>query len=576
MSALNLALDQASLPGFCPITKAVEAISFGHDPEERGAIFTKVEVVEFILDLCGYTIERPLQSLRLLEPSFGAGDFLLPAIKRLLDAWKVSESKVDAFTDIADCIRAVEIHHETYRKTKKNIINLLESYGISSTEANAISNKWLVLSDFLLSDIDGEFDFVIGNPPYVRQELIPSVLLNEYKNRYKTIYGRADLYVPFIECSLRLLRDGGVLGFICADRWMKNSYGGPLRSLVSSDFNLRVYVDMSGTQAFHSDVTAYPAVTVIAKDENKKTRIAKSPEISRQALRSLAKELCSSELMDNSKTAKELPKVCSGADPWILDGSERMSLLRRLEESFPLIESAGCKVGIGVATGADKAFIGRYEDLDVEPDRKLRLATTKDIQAGTVVWQGLGVVNPFKDGPGSGLVCLDDYPLLKKYMESKRSLVENRHIAKKNPSNWYRTIDRITESLSNEEKLLIPDINGNSQIVFENGFLYPHHNLYYITSKEWDLRSLQAVLLSNVAKLFISSYTTKMRGGFLRFQAQYIRRIRIPKWNQVPFGIRKDLMTAAESMDIEKCNKATFNLFNLTEEEIEAINGDRE
>ena len=79
---------------------------------------------------------------------------------------------------------------------------------------------------------------MIGNPPYVRQELIPDVLMAEYRARYRTIYDRADLYIPFIERSLTSLSPGGQLGFICADRWMKNKYGGPLRKLVSDRFHL--------------------------------------------------------------------------------------------------------------------------------------------------------------------------------------------------------------------------------------------------------------------------------------------------------------------------------------------------
>ena len=60
----------------------------------------------------------------------------------------------------------------------------------------------------------------------------------------------------------------------------------------------------------------------------------------------------------------------------------------------------GCKVGIGVATGADKAFIGDFDTLDVEPDRKLPLVTTKDIMSGEVQWRGQGVINPFAEGGG--------------------------------------------------------------------------------------------------------------------------------------------------------------------------------
>src|SRR5439155_18099158 len=94
---------------------------------------------------------------------------------------------------------------------------------------------------------------------------------------------------------------------------------------------------------------------------------------------------------------------------------DQLALVRRLEAAFPVVEDAGCKVGIGVATGADKAFVGPFQKLDVEADRKLRLVTTRDILTGTVQWRGIGVINPFT-GKG-GLVNLKDYPRLKRYLE---------------------------------------------------------------------------------------------------------------------------------------------------------------
>jgi uncharacterized protein YlaI len=66
------------------------------------------------------------------------------------------------------------------------------------------------------------------------------------------MYDRADIYVAFIERSLQLLANKGVLGFICANCWMKNRYGGPLREFISKNFYLKFYVDMVDTQAFSS------------------------------------------------------------------------------------------------------------------------------------------------------------------------------------------------------------------------------------------------------------------------------------------------------------------------------------
>ena len=564
-----ITVKQSSLPEFCPVTAAVRALSDA-GVEERGAIFTRREVVDFILDLSGYTVDRPLHELRLLEPSFGDGDFLLPAIERLMIAWKKA-GKPDALKALAESVRGVELHRTTFSATRERVAALLIAHGLSENVAHLLADKWLLYADFLLVELGGTFDVVVGNPPYVRQELIADVLMAEYRQRYKTIYDRADLYIPFIERSLTALSKGGSLGFICADRWMKNRYGGPLRSFVASKFHLRTYIDMTDTPAFHSDVVAYPAITVITREKPGSTRIAHRPAISREGLSKLAKLMMADKLPANSDDVREMSGVAAGAEPWILESSDQLALVRRLERDFPTLEEADCKVGIGVATGADQAFIAPFETLDVEDDRKLPLAMTRDILSGTVKWRGYGVINPFADT--GGLVNLDEYPRLKRYLEGHRSAIAKRHVAQKMPANWYRTIDRIYPAIAKKQKLLIPDIKGEAHIVFEDGELYPHHNLYFITSESWDLRALQAVLLSGIARLFISVYSTKMRGGYLRFQAQYLRRIRVPLWSSVPEKLQKELMDAASRNDIAACNKAVFKLYGLTKDEKSALGG---
>lgn len=542
--------------------------------EERGAVFTRQEIVDFILDLTGYTVDQPLHHYALLEPSFGGGDFLLPVIDRLLAAWKASGEITQPLEVLSNCIRAVELHQQSFNRTQVAVIDRLIRVGIDTSTAAMLAEGWLIHGDFLLVKLPQAFDFVVGNPPYVRQELIPDVLMAEYRSRYSTIYDRADLYIPFIERSLRSLNEGGHLGFICADRWMKNRYGGPLRALVADSFNLKVYVDMMDTPAFHTDVTAYPAITVIAREKQGTTRIAHRPQIEHEALAALATVLTAKHLPKEEGAVRELMGVAVGAEPWILESSDQIALVRRLETLFPPLEEAGCKVGIGVATGADKAFIGPFDDLDVESTRKLPLATTRDILSGTVAWRGFGVINPFtNDG---NLVNLDDYPRLKRYLERRKEEISGRHCVQKTPTNWYRTIDRITPSLAQKPKLLIPDIKGKAQVVYEEGKLYPHHNLYFITADKWDLRALQAVLLSGIARLFVAIYSTRMRGGYLRYQAQYLRRIRVPHWEDVPSQLRQDLIEAAEKGDLPACNFAAFKLYGLSQEERVALgeNGD--
>lgn len=561
---MKLLVDQASLPGMCPVTDAVMQLAHNAQNHERGAVYTRREVVDFMLDLVEYTSDKNLSALKLLEPSFGGGEFLIAAIERLIASWRHHGST----QDLAPCIQAVELHQSTFQSTAQAITDKLISLGIEPAHAFQLTNSWLHHGDFLLSALPNGFDVVIGNPPYVRQELIPAPLLTEYRRRFTTLYDRADLYVPFIEKSLDALSAGGQMVFICADRWTKNKYGGPLRTKVSQNFHLKAYVDMVDTPAFETEVSAYPAITLIQRALSGPTRVAMRPEVHAEPLRLLANALADGA--HAHPDVRSVPNVVNGAEPWLLGSGKKLNLIRQLEERLPTLEETGCKVGIGVATGADKVFIAPWDTLDIEPSRKLPLATTKDIRTGLVDWQGAGVINPFEDD--GSLADLAQYPKLAAYLWSHREVIAKRHVAQKSPENWYRTIDRITPELARTPKLLVPDIKGSAQVAYEEGHLYPHHNLYYIVSSTWDLRALQAVLLSGLAREFVQAYSTIMRGGFLRFQAQYLRRIRLPHWHDVSPEIRTLLVQAAADLNIEACNHATNMLYGLQPEDVELLN----
>lgn len=554
----------------CPrppmLDAAIQALSLTDDGDARGAVFTRREVVEFILDLIGYSADVPLHKRKILEPSFGGGDFLLPILDRLLAAWRKCGGSVDAATEeLGGAVCAVELHRATFAQTRKTVVERLMAEGLSSGVADGIAEEWLRQEDFLLARLDTAFDFVAGNPPYVRQERIPAALLGEYRRRYKTMYDRADIYIPFIERSLSLLSAQGVMGIICADRWTKNRYGGPLRDFISRGFHLCTYVDMANADAFHAEVNAYPAITIITRASHKRmTRVARQLTVEQKSLSRMSRDLLA-EVLPADSSAFEIDSVVNGHSPWLLSASDQARLIRRIEARFPTLETAGCRIGIGVATGADSVFIGQDGALDVEPDRKLPLAMTQDIQSGEIIWRGRKVLNPFSET--GALVPLADYPKMSHYLHRHKALLSKRHCAEKSPSNWYRTIDRIWPELTHRPKLLIPDIKSEAHVVFDPGQFYPHHNLYYVVSDNWDLRALQAVLMSGMTKLFVAVYSTRMRGGYLRFQAQYLKRLRLPFWQDVPESLREELHAAALNRNITACDAAAAELYQLTSEE---------
>lgn len=570
-------LDILGPAGRCPeIVAAVSALASSSDDTERGAVYTRPEVVKAILDLSGYVSSRPLHKLRFLEPSFGSGEFLLAGVDRLVESFCQSGLPLrDICAHLSDAVQAVELHQECFKATADKLRARLISHGVDPEDAASLCQRWLVCDDFLLCEQIGAFDVIVGNPPYVRQERIPGALLREYRSRFQTMFDRADLYIAFYERALDLLAPGGTLGFICANRWLKNRYGAPLRKKIVSRFALRYYIDLGGIAAFHADVIAYPAITIINRPADRVTsngpftRIADSAALKDVSdLTRLVQSLLDEGLVSTpgqSGEVHELSLFGSDDSPWLLEDLHLLNLVRRLETQFPVLEQTGCKVGIGVATGCDRVYIGDLAELPVEESRKLPLVMARDLVDGVIKWGGSGVVNPFLDE--GGLVDLEDFPMLSSYFYQHFPAIAHRHVSIKNPGAWYRTIDRIYPGLVTKPKLLVPDIKGEAAFVLDEGKYYPHHNLYYITSTHWSLRALQTVLRSSVTVLLVSTYCTRMSGGFLRFQAQYLRRIRLPLWKDVPEDLRSELEEVAMSTEQMIVDDPVFRLYGLSPEE---------
>src|SRR5688572_30065191 len=95
------------------ISQAIEVVSVTGGIEARAAIYTRAEIVDFMLDLSGYSPSRDLAKTRLLEPSFGGGDFLLAAIRRLMASWRAFSKSSDAIAELSCSICAVELHEST-------------------------------------------------------------------------------------------------------------------------------------------------------------------------------------------------------------------------------------------------------------------------------------------------------------------------------------------------------------------------------------------------------------------------------------------------------------------------------
>lgn len=486
---------------------------------QHGDVFTSPEVVRFMLDMVGYTSNHDLSHVSILEPSCGDGEFVEEIAKRIIASAKTFH--FDANDAFRQNVRAYEIDGKKIAKCRHR----LQEMGINRVEESVIE------ADFLKASIE-DADIVIGNPPYIRYENIPDEMLNYYRRTFKTFHYRCDLYVPFFEKTLSHLKPGGTHCFICSNRWFKNEYGKKLRKYVAEDFALQTIINIEYANAFQEEVLAYPAITVIRKDTAADTfKYVECNDV---------------EMLGQMKyETRNMPKDSD----WTGSFNEVA-----MNTSFQTIEQQGFTIGIGVATGADAVFISRDLPNMVEAELIMPGINARDLRGNKFQWQGEYLLNPYN--PDGTLVNLSDYPRASTYLETHREKLSARHIAKKSPSRWYKTIDRISPTLMSKPKILLPDMSGNTYVFVDDGNFYPLHNIYYITgSSSIKLRLLAAFLMSDFVRNQLSSVTNHMNGGFSRWQSQHLRKLRLPDLNTITSDDVQQILSSYERREISAINK---------------------
>lgn len=485
-------------------------------------IFTSIDVVKYMLDLSGYKPDIDLSKVRVIEPSCGDGEFVVEIVERL-----IKSSKLYNF-DVNIAIDSLLICYDTDIEKIEATIRRVESlpYNISLKRDN------FRCEDFLLAG-DCVADLIIGNPPYIRHEQIDAEKKVLYKKLYSTFRYRADIYIPFFEKSLKSLAPNGTHCFICSNRWLKNQYGKLLRGEISASYNLKQIINLESVNPFQKRVVAYPAITLIENRESQKHfKYAKIDDINHL----------------QEVDVKSEKRVIVKNDEW----SDAFNPIKQ-NSNLLTIEEMGFKVGIGVATGADSVFIGEELVDYIEKELLLPIILSKDINCTSVNWSGKYLFNPF-DNRGN-IIDLEKYPKANLYLLSHKSRLQSRHIAKRNPNYWYRTIDKIDPLLLSMPKILLPDISNNRYVTIDNGEYYPHHNMYYITgSDNCNLTLLSAILMSDFVSSQLRNLSNVMNGGYPRWQSQYIKKLRVPNIFSLDEENRGALLDNYRTNNLSKIN----------------------
>jgi hypothetical protein len=272
----------------------------------------------------------------------------------------------------------------------------------------------------------GGFDVVVGNPPYVRQEL-----LSEFKpyleSAYKSFHGMADLYVYFYELGLRVLKPGGLLSFIVTNKWMKSGYGEPLRRFFGEHAWIESVVDFGHAKQIFEDADVFPSIIVARKP-------TKAPKPKTARLCSIPREQLRIDNLSRQIEAEgvELPLEQLGADTWQLEPGGVTKLMAKIRAAgVPLSEFAGVKPYRGIVTGFNDAFL-----IDTATKQALVSVDPKCAEIIRPYLRGQDVDRWVSDWQGQWMIFtrrgtdIEEFSSVKSHLSSYRKQLEPR------PKDW--------------------------------------------------------------------------------------------------------------------------------------------
>ena len=214
-----------------------------HEQTEKGQHFTNTDEVDIVNAFC---INKNTKNI--IDTACGAGAFLVRAYAML----KYHHPEL-SHSELLEKIWGIDIATFPAFLAKVNLA-ILDLKG--SSQNPKIVNK--NFSDLTKSSIPKlpKFDVCIGNPPYIRQELIKDknkwTELARHEFGIKNLNKQSDLYVYYLMHTASLLKEGGRLGYVIASSWLDVSYGKDLQKFLLDHFKIIAVIDLQNSRSFQT------------------------------------------------------------------------------------------------------------------------------------------------------------------------------------------------------------------------------------------------------------------------------------------------------------------------------------
>jgi adenine-specific DNA-methyltransferase len=429
------------------------------------------------------------------------------------------------------------------------------------------------------------FDIVIGNPPYVRQEKIRP-LKPALKEQYKCYTGIADLYVYFFESGVNLLREGGVLCYICSNKYFRAGYGKKLRHFLSQQTTIRQLIDFGDAPVFTA--IAYPSIICLQKT---------SPNGSRLHAFNWEPGPAITEFETVFEANRfTMPQSALTADGWRLESPEVLALLAKLQQMGKTLgEYVSGRFYYGIKTGLNEAFVIDRATRDrliaqhpssaeiIKPflrgrDVKRWLVTFED-QYLIKIESSANKRHPWTGKPDKEAekIFAKTYPAIYAHFEPYRKRLIKRYDQGK--YYWELRACAYWEEFG-QPKIIIPAIAQSVEYAPDTqGFFSNDKSSICVT----DLSSyLSGLLNSQLHWWYIQQVAASRQGGFYEFKPMYVGEIPIVDTDdKQAIETRVEQILAAKednpSADVsaleQEIDQLVYELYRLTPSEIALIEG---
>ncbi|MCD8409750.1 Eco57I restriction-modification methylase domain-containing protein [Tenacibaculum finnmarkense] len=363
---------------------------------------------------------------------------------------------------------------------------------------------------------NGGFDVIIGNPPYVRQELFKEIKPYLEKN-YKCYNSVADLYTYFIEKGINLMNEKGLFSFILPNKFLKATYGKNIRKVMKEDANLELLLDFDDYPVF-ADATTYPIIYILNKKSDNKAKTFLFSEINKR-------DNTNDPIITLENKKHLVPYDSLTDEMWNFIDITSFKLLEKIKkDSISLGDFVDKKVFRGLTTGRNEAFIidsEKREELITKNFKNKEqikvLATGKEVKRNTFNFQ-----DKYLLFTGYDLDILNDFPDIKEELDNYKDVLIKRY--DQGVNYWNLRACAYYEEMQ-QPKIIYPRINNRGNFYLdEKGEVFLLDNNFFIST---DSKSLLAFLNSKLVFFYLKNICTTLQGGFYDFRRDKITTIPI-------------------------------------------------